>query len=95
MEDKPYTFDVSNPRLVANIQHSNMNVYYGAAALFLLSVRAYHKRIFRVDQNSLNLAAFTVGSALASYSYANYFLGDPLQEAATINNDKELQRSGH
>eukprot|EP00347_Sterkiella_histriomuscorum_P009349 403341555 len=92
MEDKPFKFDPVNPRLVTNAQKNN-TVYYGAAAIFLISLRAYHRRVFRIDQNSLNLAGFTAASALASYSYASFFLDSAENEAGLINNDKELQRA--
>ena len=91
MDDKPYVFDSANPRLVTNVSKNN-TVYYAAAAIWLFSLRAYHRRIFRIDQNSLNLAGFTVASALASYSYANFFLDSAVNEAGLINNEKELHR---
>ena len=66
MEEKPYKFDNHNHRLVTNIQKPT-TVYYLSAALFVASLYGYQRRIFRVDQNSLNFALFTAGSALASY----------------------------
>ena len=65
MEVKPYKFDSHNHRLVTNIEKPTA-IYYLSAAIFVASLYGYQRRIFRVDQNSLNLAVFTVGSALAS-----------------------------
>lgn len=89
MDLKPFKFDSVNPRLVTNVQANN-TVYYAAAGLFLLSMRVYHRRIFRVDENSLNLAGFAAASALASYSYASFLLDSAENEAGLINNEKEL-----
>ncbi len=91
MDDKPYKFDSANPRFVTNIERSN-NVYYATAALFVYSVRAYQRRIFRLDNNVLNFALFTAGSAWASYEYANFALSSPIIEAGIKNNELETQR---
>ena len=88
MEKNPYQFDAKNPRLVMNAERS-MNVYYGAAALFLCSVHLYNRKFFRVDGNFINMLMFTGVSAPASYGYANFFLGSELTEAAILNNEKE------
>ena len=90
MEKNPYTFDTRNPRLVADAQRSSL-VYTAAGVLFLGSLAWYNKRYFRIDQNAANFAAFTIGSLPASYAYSNFFLSDPVTEAACINNDRELQ----
>jgi hypothetical protein len=94
MEDKPFKFDAQNPRLVTNVK-SNNNVYYLAGAIFLLSMRTYTRRVFRVDQNSLNLAGFTAASALASYSYASFLLDSAVNEAGLKNNQNELNPRQH
>ncbi|CDW84864.1 UNKNOWN [Stylonychia lemnae] len=92
MDDKPYQFDPQNPRLVTNAEIPQTQ-YYLAGALFLLSVRAYHRRVFRVDQNTLNLVLFSGASSLASYAWANFFLSSGVLEAGQLNNQKELQRA--
>lgn len=66
MEEKVYTFDPSNHRLVTNCQRSDW-VNYGAGALYLLSLYAYRRRIHRIDGKTANFAAFAVASAWASY----------------------------
>jgi len=43
------------------------SVYYLAGGIFVASLYVYHRRIFRLDQNLLNFAGFTVASAWASY----------------------------
>lgn len=92
MDDKPYKYDASNPRVVTNAERP-ATVYYAAAALFAFSLRAYQRRIFRVDNNALNFALFTAGSAWASYEYANFALSSPIIEAGVKNNKLELQRN--
>ena len=48
MDDKPYKFDQSNPRIVTNA-HRPSSVYYFAAAIFLGSLYGYQRRIYRID----------------------------------------------
>ena len=60
--------------------------------LFLGSLAWYNKRFFRVDQNAMNFAAFTVASVPASFAYANFFLNDAVTEAGCINNEREMQK---
>ena len=66
-------------------------VYTAAGVLFLGSIMWYNKRYFRIDKNAANFAAFTIASMPASYAYSNFALNDPLTEAATMNNERELQ----
>ena len=87
-EKSPFTFDAQNPRMVANVQPLN-KVYAAAGILFLYSMSAYNRKYFRVDNNLVNFMFFTAVSAPASYSYANFFLNDAENEAATINNNRE------
>ena len=90
MDPCPYKFDAKNPRLVADRQRPGL-VYTAAGGIFLASLAWYNKRFFRIDQNAMNMVAFTVASVPASYSYANFFLNDAETEAACINNDREMQ----
>ena len=90
MDPCPYKFDSKNPRLVSDAQRPGM-VYAAAGALFLYSVSWYNKRFFRIDQNAMNMVAFTIASIPASYSYANYFFNSAETEAACINNAREQQ----
>lgn len=92
MDDKPFKFDPQNPRVVTNAEFPN-TVYYVAAGLFLLSVRTYQRRVYKVDQNTLNLVMFTAASAAASYQWSNFFLNTPVIEAGLLNNQKELQHA--
>lgn len=91
MDDKPYKFDSSNPRIATNIERPN-TVYYATGLLFLYSLRAYQRRIFRLDNNVLNFALFTGASALASYEYASFALSSPIIEAGIKNNELENER---
>mmetsp|Transcript_24229 Transcript_24229/g.33025 ORF Transcript_24229/g.33025 Transcript_24229/m.33025 type:complete len:91 (+) Transcript_24229:20-292(+) len=88
MEKNPFQFDARNPRLVLNVDRS-MNVYYGAAALFVGALHMYNRKFFRVDGNFVNMLMFTGLAAPASYGYSNFFLGSELTEAALLNNEKE------
>ena len=91
MEPSPFTMDEKNPRLVSNVSDTSM-VYTATGLLFVGSMMWYQKRFFRVDQNALNLLGFTVASVPASYAYANFFLNSAENEAATLNNARELQQ---
>ena len=91
MEANPYKFDAKNPRLVTNAEPSSL-IYAAAGTLFLVSVSLYSKKIFRVDGNFANFAAFAIASGPASYAYANFAINDPVTEAAQLNNDRELQK---
>ena len=91
MDPNPYKFSASNSRLVEGAERSSI-VYTAAGLIFMGSLAWYNKRIFRVDQNAANFAAFTIASIPAAYSYANFALNDAETEAACMNNDKELQR---
>ena len=88
MDANPYKFDSKNPRLVVNKETSGL-VYAAAGTLFLASLAFYNKRVFRIDQNVANFAAFTVASVPASYAYANFALNDAETEAAALNNERE------
>ena len=91
MEPCPYKFTPNNPRLVADCQRPGA-VYTAAAVIFAGSVAWYNKRFFRVDQNAMNMLAFTIAAVPASYSYANFAFNDAETEAGCINNDRELQQ---
>ena len=88
MEKSPYTFDVKNPRWVNNVETPN-KVYFAAGALFVYSLSLYQRKYFRVDNNLVNLLAFTGVSAPCSYVYANFFFNSAENEAAAINNRRE------
>ena len=90
MDPCPFKFDAKNPRLVVVKQRPGL-VESATAVIFLGSLAWYNKRFFRIDQNSMNMAAFTVASIPASYAYANFFFNDAETEAACMNNAKELQ----
>ena len=89
MDIKPYKFDSGNPRIVSNVHNKTNTVYGVAAALFVGSLYLYNRKIFRIDQNSLNFLMFTAGSAFASYQYANFIVNSPTDEAALKNNQRE------
>ena len=91
MEKNPFTFDAKNPRLVTDRQRNSL-VYAAAGAIWVGSMMWYNKRYFRVDQNAMNMLAFTAASIPASFAYANFALSDPETEAACINNERELQQ---
>ena len=91
MEINPFKYDSANPRFVTNAERPT-TLYYTTAALFLLSLRFYQRKIFRIDNNVLNFGLFTVGSAFASYQYAATFLSSPLNEAAIQNNSNEQHK---
>lgn len=88
MEPNPYKFNETNPRIVLDAVRPN-NVYYGAAVIFVASMTFYNRRFFRKDGNALNAVAFTLASAPASYSYANFFLCSAEVEAGMLNNENE------
>ena len=88
MDPNPFTFDSSNPRLVANCKRDD-RILPAAGAIFLASVYLYNKKRFRIDQNFLNLLGFTAGSVPASYVYANMLFGDANVEAGLLNNQRE------
>ena len=87
-EKSPFTFDVANPRWVTNYETPNL-AYGLSAAMFLFSIRCYHRRFFRVDGNLINFMAFTAFSAPASYGYVGFFANSAENEAARINNQRE------
>ena len=91
MEKNPFSFDEKNPRLVLNRERSGF-IYAAAGLLWVGSMAWYNKRYFRIDQNAMNMLAFTAASVPASFAYANFVLSDPETEAACINNDRELQK---
>ena len=91
MEPCPYKFDAKNPRLVEGAERPGL-VHMGAAAIFLGSVAWYNKRFFRVDQNAMNMVAFTFAAMPASYTYSDFLFNSPETEAACINNARELQQ---
>ena len=88
MEKNPYTFDQKNCRLVKDCERP-ASVLYGAGALFAYSVYMYNRKIFRVDQNFMNLMGFCAVSVPMSYSYASYFLSSATIEAGLLNNQRE------
>ena len=90
MDPCPYKFDEKNPRLVINKDQPQL-VYAATGAIFLLSLRWYNRRYFRIDQNVMNMVAFTGVSVPASYSIANFAFNDAETEAALMNNARELQ----
>ena len=90
MDEKPYKFESSNPRIATNIERSN-NVLYLSAAIFVGSLYLYNLRTFRMDSNAVNFLLFSGASAFASYQWASAALSSPIIEAGLINNAKELQ----
>ena len=58
-------------------------------AIFLLSLRAYNRKYFRLDNNLMNMLGFTAISAPCAYTYANFFFNSAENEAALINNQRE------
>ena len=90
MDEKPYKFDASNPRVVTNVERSN-NVLYLSGAIFAAYLYLYSRRTFRIDQKALNFLLFSGASGFASYQWASAFLSSPINEAGLLNNAKELQ----
>ena len=89
MEEKPYKFeDPSSKRIASNIVPSQ-SVMPVAGLIFTASIYMYSRKIFRIDKNAMNLLLFSGASALASYSYASYFMSSPILEAGLLNNQKE------
>jgi len=76
MEVNPFKYDSANPRYVTNAERPTA-LYYTTAALFLISLRVYQRKIFRIDNNVLNFGLFTAGSAFASYQYASTIFSSP------------------
>ena len=91
MDDKPYKFEGSNPRIATNIEEPK-NVYAVAGGIFLASLYLYNRRTFRMDQNALNFVLFTGASAFASVQWAKTFLSSPVIEAGLENNRLEAQQ---
>ena len=91
MEEKPYKFESSNPRVASNIEQP-AQLYPLAAAIFVGSIYMYSRRKFRLDQNALNFLVFTGASTFASYQWASAILSSPIIEAGLRNNAKELQQ---
>ena len=89
MDDKPYKYDATNPRLVTNVEHPSTLMYL-TGAIFLGSLYVYNRRAFRIDQNYLNFVLFSGASAFASYQWASVMLNSPINEAGLINNVNEL-----
>ena len=89
MEKSPYTFDAKNTRWVTSHGETPSKVYFAAGALFLVSMSLYNKKYFRVDNNLVNLMAFTGVSAPSAYVYANTWYNSAENEAAAINNARE------
>ncbi len=90
MDEQPYKFESSNPRVASNVErHSQLTTL--SAAIFLGSLYIYSRRIFRIDQNAFKFLTFTGASAFASYQWASAILSSPTIEAGLINNAKELQ----
>ena len=61
-----------------------------AAGLWGYSVMRYNHRYFRVNGNAAYMAVFAALSAPASYAYANFVFGSAIDEAAALNNAREL-----
>ena len=91
MEKNPYTFDTKNPRLILHAERPS-TVFTATGVLFAGSVYFYSRRFFRVDNNLVNLIAFSSASLPASYSYASFFLSSAQVEAGIINNQRELSQ---
>ncbi len=91
MEKNPFTFDSKNPRLVVDKQRSSL-VYTAAGLIWFGSMAWYNKRYFRVDQNAVNMLAFSIASIPAAYAYSSTCFSDAKTEAACMNNDRELQQ---
>ena len=90
MDEKPYKFESSNPRVATNVERSN-NILFLSGAIFAASIYMYSRRTFRIDQSAFNFLLFSGASAFASYQWASTFLSSPINEAGLINNAKELQ----
>ena len=89
MDEKPYKFDSTNPRIVTNVEQPS-TLYYLSGAIFVGSLFMYNKRAFRFDQNVIKFLGFTGASAFASYQWASTILSSPINEAGLMNNAKEL-----
>ena len=90
-EKDPYTYDKVNPRLVTNCARPDKTYVY-AAGLWAASMLYYQRQVFRYDKNVAFFGLFALGSAFASYSYANYFTVDAVTEAGMLNNELEKRK---
>ena len=88
MEKSPFKYDPERPRTVLECERPS-KVYAAAGLIFAGSVMFYNKRFFRVDNNLVNFAGFTLASVPVSYSYASYFFSSANIEAGMINNQQE------
>ena len=92
MEANPYTFDEKNSRVVTNANRSD-KLLPAFAMIYLGSMWWYNKQRFRIDQNALNLAGFTIGAVPASWVFAQQAVGCMNVEAGRLNNQRESGES--
>jgi hypothetical protein len=94
MDTNPYTFNTANKRMVdTDASRKAMlapnGVLAATAGFWGYSMMRYNQRFFRVNGNAAYMTAFALLSAPASYAYANFFFGSPIDEAASMNNAME------
>lgn len=87
METK-FTYDNSNHRIVTGPERPGYMMPL-TALVFGLSLYGYNRRIFRIDQNSMNFMIFAGASLFASYGWVNFATSTPDIEAGLMNNKKE------
>ena len=88
MDGPTFKFDSGNKRMALDCDKP-VTVMAATGALFVGSVFLYSKNIFKLDRNATNFMMFTAGSALASYGWADFALGNAEHDAGRINNERE------
>ncbi len=66
MDQKPFKFEESNPRLVANVYPSQTTPWV-AGAIFLGAIQLYRRRVYRFDNNFGKFAIYAVVAPWASW----------------------------
>lgn len=66
MDKKPFTFEESNKRLVADVEYPS-STYWVAGTIFLASLYMYRRRVYRLDNNFMKFAIFTGIAPWCSY----------------------------
>ena len=90
--ENPFQEDPKNqfiPRVITHNVEKTPKVAVGTAALYAFTLLAYNRRFFRIDGNAVAAGAFAAFSLPASYAYARFFLSNPENEAALLNNARE------
>mmetsp|Transcript_9016 Transcript_9016/g.13786 ORF Transcript_9016/g.13786 Transcript_9016/m.13786 type:complete len:92 (+) Transcript_9016:12-287(+) len=87
--ENPFKFHPQHHRVVTNFENKQGKVLVGTGFIYAFSLYWYSRRFFRIDQNTINAAAFAAFSLPVAYAYSKFFLSDANTEAAMMNNSKE------